>query len=454
VAEIFSAHGGGTPSRSNSSFWNGSIPWLSSGDIKSDIVGEASESITEAGLAESSARLCRPGSVLVVVRSGILKHTLPVAIVSRRAAINQDIKCFDSGNNDLNRWLATVLRASERALLSKNREGTTVQSVKFETLQNFNLAIPPLNEQRRILAKLEKLLDKVDSCQKRLAKIPILLRRFRQSVLAAACSGRLTADWRTDDDQANHTEFTNDEADLPTSWHEHPLSQVVCVSSGEAFKKSVYSSAGVKLLQIANVSFGKVIWEQRNFLPSSYLSSHSSLVLRSGDVVMALNRPLLNWRIKVAQITESDLPAILYQRVGRISPINGSIKLTSTFLLLFLQSWYFIHELNSKLRGTDQPYVNPPEMLEIVIRVPPLGEQAEIVRRVDELFALADQVEARYAKATQYVDNLQQSILAKAFRGELVPQDPNDEPASALLERIREARGTKLIKGLPAKMRT
>ena len=72
--------------------------------------------------------------------------------------------------------------------------------------------------------------------------------------------------------------------------------------------------------------------------------------------------------------------------------------------------------------------------------LPPLDEQKEIVRRVDELFALAHQVEARYAKAKQYVNSLKQSMLAKAFRGELVPQDPNDEPATVLLERIREAR--------------
>jgi type I restriction enzyme, S subunit len=77
------------------------------------------------------------------------------------------------------------------------------------------------------------------------------------------------------------------------------------------------------------------------------------------------------------------------------------------------------------------------------LALPPLPEQHEIVRRVDELFALADQVEARYAKAKHYVDGLKQSILAKAFRGELVPQDPNDEPATVLIERIREARATK-----------
>ena len=72
------------------------------------------------------------------------------------------------------------------------------------------------------------------------------------------------------------------------------------------------------------------------------------------------------------------------------------------------------------------------------IFLPPLAEQQEIVRRVEELFALAEQIEPRYAKAATYVEKLTQSILAKAFRGELVPQDPNDEPASVLLERIRK----------------
>ena len=74
------------------------------------------------------------------------------------------------------------------------------------------------------------------------------------------------------------------------------------------------------------------------------------------------------------------------------------------------------------------------------IPIPPFLEQEEIVRRVDELFKFVDQIEARYKKARTYTDKLTQSILAKAFRGELVPQDPNDEPASVLLERIRESK--------------
>jgi type I restriction enzyme S subunit len=92
------------------------------------------------------------------------------------------------------------------------------------------------------------------------------------------------------------------------------------------------------------------------------------------------------------------------------------------------------------LTGIDQVKLNRKAMDRIPVPVPPLPEQEEIVHRVHELFALADQLEARYAKAKAHVEKLTQAILAKAFRGELVPQDPNDEPASVLLDRIRAER--------------
>jgi hypothetical protein len=143
VGEVFRSFGGGTPNKGTPAFWGGAIPWLSSGDIKADRVGAGSESITPSGLQNSSANLCRTGSVLVVVRSGVLKHTLPVAVLETEAAINQDIKCFDSGQKELNEWLALALRAAAEDILTLNREGTTVQSVKYETLKDFELPLPP-----------------------------------------------------------------------------------------------------------------------------------------------------------------------------------------------------------------------------------------------------------------------------------------------------------------------
>ena len=191
VEALFRSFGGGTPNKGTAAYWGGKIPWLSSGDIKTDRIQSASETITKAGLENSSAKLCRNGSVLVVVRSGILKHTLPVALLDCEAAINQDIKCFDSGDNDLNIWLALAFRASAKDILALNREGTTVQSVKYQTLKEFLLPIPPLTEQREIVRRVEGLFALADQIEARYAKAKAHVEKLTQSILAKAFRGEL-----------------------------------------------------------------------------------------------------------------------------------------------------------------------------------------------------------------------------------------------------------------------
>src|SRR5262249_31021673 len=133
------------------------------------------------------------GSVLVVVRSGILAHTLPVTVTQGELVINQDIKAFYSSEPALNEWLALALKAFAPEILVQNRkDGTTVQSIRYEQLKDFGLMVPPIAEQERITERVETLLTRVNMARDRLDKVPPILRRFRQSVLAAACSGRLT----------------------------------------------------------------------------------------------------------------------------------------------------------------------------------------------------------------------------------------------------------------------
>ncbi len=153
--------------------------------------------MTKKALGDGRLRMCPPGSVLVVVRSGVLVHTLPVAITDTEVVINQDLKAFFSPCQSLNEWLALALRTMGPEILAANRkDGTTVQSVRFDQLKKLQLPIPPLAEQKRIVAKVEELLARVNAARERLARVPAILKRFRQSVLAAASSGRLTADWR------------------------------------------------------------------------------------------------------------------------------------------------------------------------------------------------------------------------------------------------------------------
>ena len=452
VQDLFKSFSGGTPSRENAEYWNGNIPWLSSGDIKSDRIDTASELITESGLTNSSAKLCRPGSVVVVVRSGILKHTLPVAILEKEAAINQDIKCFDSGDESLNQWLAFSLKALSKEILSLNREGTTVQSVEYGTLKEFELRVPPLAEQRRIAAKLKPLLSSVAAYQQRFAKIPVILKRFRRAVLAAACSGRLTADWR--EEHANvgpvfpllqETDADN-QNDLPETWAIVNVGDTISGLKYGTSQKCSYEKDGTPVLRIPNIGEGVINQSDLKYadLPANELEQ---LKLHPGDVLLIRSNGSVSLVGKAALVRESEEGFAYAGYLIRLRPNNS--RILSSYLNLVLGIRDVRHQIEIPARSTSGVNnINSDEVKALKIPLPPLAEQAEIVRHVESLFILVDQLEARYRKAKAQVDKLPQSILAKAFRGELVPTEAelarregrDYEPASVLLERIRSER--------------
>ncbi len=191
VQDVFNSHGGGTPTKSNPVYWSGNIPWVASGDVKNDHIEKSSLYITKEGLENSSARVCPADSVIVVVRSGILRHTLPVSVVKKPLAINQDIKCFDSTNSRVNYWLFLNIKAHKNQILALNREGTTVQSVKYETLKDFEINVPPPTEQEEIVRRVEALFSLADAIEKRLAVATTRAEKLTQAILAKAFRGKL-----------------------------------------------------------------------------------------------------------------------------------------------------------------------------------------------------------------------------------------------------------------------
>ncbi|MCA1576996.1 MAG: restriction endonuclease subunit S [Acidobacteria bacterium] len=420
VEELFYSFSGGTPSKSKPEYWRGDIPWVSSGEFNSDVINQGTEFITAAGLENSSAKLCRPGSVIVVVRSGILKHTLPVALSGRELAINQDIKAFDSGDEDLNRWLFLSLKNSAKEILGLNREGTTVQSVKYETLKEHQLAIPPLNEQRRILTMLEKLSSRVNAAQERLATIPRILKRFRQSVIDSSCAGTLTVDWRL----KHNVEFQQLSGKLGS------LARFIDYR-GKTPRKA---NAGIPLITAKNIRPGYLSVEPREYIAENDYDAWMTRGFPNiGDVLITTEAPLgyvvhIDWTFKFA----------LAQRVICLQFDKDIVF--GPYAALVLQSTQFQAGLRDRATGTTVTGIKASRLKELSINFPSLDEQKEVVRRVDDLLKSANALEARYVKAKRHVDKLTQSILAKAFRGELVPQDPNDEPASVLLERVRQQR--------------
>lgn len=180
--------GGGTPSRDNPAFWNGDIPWVSPKDMKFERIKGAEEYITDEGLLNSSSSLVDPGRLLMVVRSGILKHTIPVAINDVPVALNQDMKALrfkeELANSEF--FLRWVQGLNDVLLLAWAKQGATVESIEHNYLAETLVPLPPLSEQSAIAVFLDRETGKIDALIAEQEKLLTLLAEKRQATISHA----------------------------------------------------------------------------------------------------------------------------------------------------------------------------------------------------------------------------------------------------------------------------
>jgi type I restriction enzyme S subunit len=309
-------------------------------------------------------------------------------------------------------WQFLAWNSSYLNHLGEKCTGTMYPTTSDEAVVDFEMPLPPLNEQQRIVAKLKKLLNKVGACQQRLAKIPELLKRFRQSTLNAGLTGSFTQDLNNGDG---------------LEFQERAVAEVCSFSQGvQVDLKNQFQSR-----QDGTVRFLRIIdFTQGTEAPRFVVDPGSRYHVSRKDLSM------VRYGASTGFVCRG-LEGVIANNLFRIFP---SAELDGNYLYYFFKSDLFRRLLVNSLQGVAMPAINFKFFKDVSIRIPSLSVQQEIVRRVEGLFALADQIEARYAKGKAHVEKLTQSILAKAFRGELVPQDPNDEPAEKLLERIKGSR--------------
>jgi type I restriction enzyme, S subunit len=357
--------------------------------------------------------------------------------------------CKISVNGDIsfNRFIYWQIKSAEFQEKLKDITSATAQpAFSVQRLKTLSIKIAPLPEQRRIVAKLENLLGKVNACQKRLERIPLILKRFRQSVLAAACSGRLTEDWREENQKVesafellknvNNDAEVCEDTDLPPTWSKcylESLADLITKGASPRWQGINYSDDGVLFVTSENVGWGKMLLEQSKYVEPKINEIQPRSILKQGDILTNI----VGASIGRSAIYESDAIANVNQAVALIRLRKG---LERRYILHVLNSPSVVDYIHNQAVDVARANVSLSDVRRFPIAVPPLAEQKEIVRRVKTLYALADTIETRHHKAKAHVDKLTQSILAKAFRGELVPQDSNDEPAEVLLERIRKER--------------
>lgn len=410
---------GGTPSRSNANNFLGDIPWAIIGDLNDDVLRSTQQKISKIGLSTSSAKLVPEKALLVAMYGSIGK----LSITGIECATNQAIAfCIpDEDLIDL-KYLFYALRYS-RAKLIDLGQGAGQQNISQTILKSFEIPIAPLKEQQCIAQKLDALLAQVDTLKARIDAIPALLTRFRESVLNAAVNGVLTESWRL-----SHLGSTD------PNWRSTTFSEICTeITVGYVGKMADrYQTNGIPFLRSQNVRPFRFAPENLLYISPEFHSTIIKSQLKPGDLA----------------IVRSGAPGVACVIPATLSVANcsdlviarPSKDLTPKFGCIFMNSEVGKRAVAEKQVGVAQQHFNVGSMKKLQIRLPSIEEQTEIARRVEQLFALADQLEAKLSASQKRIDALTQSLLAKAFRGELVPQDPNDEPASALLERIRAQR--------------
>ena len=277
-------------------------------------------------------------------------------------------------------------------------------SEHFDTLFTTEVSIDALKQPLLQLAVMGKLVPQYPNDE----PASELLKRIQAEKAKLIAEGKIKKDKPL-------AEITDEDKpfDLPENWAWVRLGQLISLVSGKGFSASEYINEGVRLFQIANVSLGFTKWEIENFLPVEYLDLYPDLVLVDGDVLVALNRPLLNGKMKVCIISGEDLPAILYQRVGKFKFFGDYIN--TRYFYLFLQSRLFIDHLQTQLQGSDQPFINQSQLVQFCFSLPPIKEQDLIVVKVDELMGFCDQLKSHITESNQLQQKLADVVIGQVI---------------------------------------
>ncbi|MGU7401867.1 restriction endonuclease subunit S [Salmonella enterica subsp. houtenae serovar 48:g,z51:-] len=326
--------------------------------------------------------------------------------------------------------------------LKASAHGVAMPHITKAGMEAWEIDLPPLTEQKVIAEKLDTLLAQVDSTKARLERIPQILKRFRQSVIVAAVSGKLTKELH----KINKFKLTELNISLPSLWKVSEIGQFADVKGGKRLPKGeslIAENTGFPYIRAGQLKNGTVLPEGQLYLEEHIQKSISKYIVSSGDLYITIVGACIGDAGIIPDIYNN---ANLTENAAKICNLNKNIF--NKFLSLWLRSSYLQDIINSEIKSGAQGKLALARIKSLPLILPPLEEQHEIVRRVEQLFAYADTIEKQVNNALTRVNNLTQSILAKAFRGELTAQWRAENPdlisgensAAALLEKIKAER--------------
>lgn len=377
--------------------------------------------------------------------------------------LNQALTLFRPSGAVTSQWLYFFLCGGEsvKSVINETRGSAGQVNISLSQCRKFRIPLPPLAEQKRIVAKLDALNAKSARARTELARIETLVSRYKQAVLSKAFSGRLVEPIPFDSMlTANAIKRERDSilatqkkrnakgtvpspdrkpakiGQLPKSW---------CILSLEAMtdptrviqygilKPGPDVNDGVPYVKVTNIKGGSIELGKIRRTTKDIHQSYARSTLRSGDLLLTIRGTVGRVAITPAELDGGNITQDTV-RIATLPSVNAG------YVYWYLQSLVAQQYFGLNKKGVAVQGINVGDVRPMEVPVAPFEEQKEIVRRIESAFARIDRLAAEAKRALELVSRLDEAILAKAFRGELVPQDDNDEPAEKLLERIRAER--------------
>lgn len=445
-------YGGGTPSKANPDFWtDGTVPWVSAKDMKSAFIDVTDDQITDAAVQGSSAKRIPAGSVLCVMRSGILRHSFPVAVTLREVTINQDLRALKPREDINPLFVAHFLKRTELDILNEcSKDGTTVNSIDTGRLLDRPVPLPCRDMQDQIVARIDELFAEIDGGELALAVAGKGVETYGKALLKSVVTGELTADWRAENDQEETGEslFCRILADRRARWSADPKNvrksysevtppdplslpslpagwawtTVECLTTGDRgavvigpfgsdLKVSDYTDEGVPLVFVRHIRSQDFVGQRPQFVSPSKAKALKAHEAVAGDLLITkMGDPPGD-----VAIYPDHVPAIITADCIRWRPHP---LLNNEFLAAWISSFWAQAWIAKHTKGVAQQKITLENFKSMPVALPGPNEQSAIVAAVRSGFAFAAEIGS--LTDTSAATSLRQSILAAAFRGDLV----------------------------------
>lgn len=400
LGDIAITSSGGTPLRTHSEYWNGNIKWLKISDLNDSLIDNSDEFITEIGLKNSSAKILKKGTLLVAMYGSIGK----LGILNTEATTNQAI-CAIINKKDKKfeiKFLFYFFMSAKEKMLNESFGGVQ-KNISQTYLKNLEIPLPNLTEQKAIVDKLDDSFAKIENAITNLINAKENLKLYKQSALKSAFNGDLLPNTS------------------PTHWEVKKLGEIISKEKysmkrgpfGSALKKEFFVDNGIRVFEQYNPINSDPHWK-RYFITKEKFKELEAFKASAGDLLISCSGTLG----KILELPKNTEIGIINQALLKIKLDQKQIL--NSFFIHYFNSNKFQNLILEKTIGTAiKNIASVSELKQLEIPLPPLSEQNLIVAEIDRRFAIVDKTLNLIDKSIQNAKNLKQSILKKAFSGEL-----------------------------------